>query len=326
MISQFRTLNPFNILLLVCIALLLRAGFLLRLPPEIPLGILDPFKKLMLPVPAYPELSPFANVLMSGLISVIQGLLLNKVVNSYNLNGKPSFIPALMYVTASGLLPPFLTLSLPLIVNFLLIWITYRVLGIYRKEEARSSMYDLGMIAGAGTLLYFPFISMLPLLWISLIIFRPFNWREWLAVILGFATIYFFIAFFYYWNDSFDLFYKIWIPLSNHFAINLKLDRANYIVFVPVALILTFTIFLLQKKLFRGYVQVSKSFQVTFAMLMLCIISFYLEPGSGLVHFVMAAVPAAILMGYYFVNAGIKWLYETLYLILALCIIYFQWA
>lgn len=326
MISQFRSLNPFNILLLIVIAFLLRAGFLLRVPDELTLSILDPFRKLFFDVSANPRLSPALNIILASLICVVQGLLLNKVVNTYNLNGKPSYIPALMYVVASGLIPPFLPLSLPLLSNFLLIWIIARVLGIYRKDEARSSMYDLGIIAGIGTMLYFPFIAMLVVLWVSLMIFRPFNWREWVSVVLGFATVYFFIAFLYYWNDSFALFYKIWIPLSNHFAINLQLDLTDYIVFIPVTAILVFAVFLQQKMLFRGYVQATKSFQVIFVMIVLTIVSFYLEPGSGLTHFVMAAVPVSVFMSYYFVNAGIKWLYESLFLILAVCMVYFQWA
>src|SRR5690606_19950614 len=113
------------------------------------------------------------------------------IINKYNILGKPSYLTALLYVTLASMLTPFLTLSPTIICNFLLIWMIEKFLFIYRRTEINSVMYDLGLIVAVGTLFYFPFIAMFLLLWISLIILRPFNWREWIAGVLGFVTVYF---------------------------------------------------------------------------------------------------------------------------------------
>jgi hypothetical protein len=41
-------------------------------------------------------------------------------------------------------------------------------------------------------------------------------------------------------------------------------------------------------------------------------------------HFLLCAVPAAIFFAYYFLYANVKWFYETLFLLMLACIVYFQ--
>ncbi len=323
MIDQFRRLNPVNILLLIVLAVVLRLGLLLHLPEALPLSIFDPVNKFF-PGIGNLLLDPLANVLLTAVLVVAQGLWVNRLVNEYNLLSKPSFLPALLFVTVSSLLSPFLTLNLPLVTNFLMIGLAQGILSIHRKDEARSVMYNLGMVVGLGTLLYFPFIAMLVLLWISLILFRPFNWREWLSVLMGFLTVYFFIGFFYYWTDSFGRFYQIWLPLGNKFVLAPVISRYDYITFLPVAFIFVLAAFSLQKNFFRSYVQIRKSFQALFAMSILAILCFYLDPDSGVSHFLLAALPAAVFMAYYFLNARIRWFYESVYVILVGMIVWFQ--
>ncbi|MXV14440.1 DUF6427 family protein [Hufsiella ginkgonis] len=325
MINQFRTLSPLNLAILAVATLVFRIGLFYHLPGSLPLHITDPLEKLMIRVPGSLSVSATSNILIAAAITFCQGLLVNKMVNDYNLMGRPSFLPALLYVTAASLLTPFLTLSLPLIGNFFVIWIAYKFLSLYRSDSAGPVMYDLGMIVGAATLVYFPFIAMVPLLWISLIIFRPFNWREWFAVLMGFITIYFFLGFIYYWNDVTEKFYRIWLPLTNKFTLGIQLNLYDYIVFIPLLIIFALSLLTIQQKVFRGYVQTRKSFQALFAMLILAIVSFYLEPDSGISHFQLAAVPVSVFLAYYFSHARIRWFYEALYMLLAGCVIYFQW-
>ena len=67
-------------------------------------------------------------------------------------------------------------------------------------------MFDIGMIIAMGTLIYFPFIVMLAMLWLALLLYRSFNWREWVSGLVGFLAIFFFVGVFYYWNDSLSMF------------------------------------------------------------------------------------------------------------------------
>lgn len=325
MINQFRSLNPINILLLIGIAIVLRLGVLLHLPEKLNFDFIEPFARFLIIIPLETAFSPSANILTALVLTVSQALIFNKIVNNYNLLGKPTFLPALLYVTAASLFTPFILLGPTLVCNFLILWMIEKFLSVYRRDEVRSVMFDLGMMVALGALIYFPFIAMMPLLWISLIIFRPFNWREWVAGIIGFVTIFFFLAVYYYWNNSLDQFYKIWLPLASPFLVNLRINYYDYLVLIPVIIILVLGIFQLRSSFFRSFVQTRKSFQLLFFMFLLGLVSFYLKPGFRIYHFLLCVSPASVLMAYYFVHAGKRrWVYEGLYLMLVGFIIYFQ--
>ena len=324
MIKQFRSINPVNIILLAGITLLLRAGIFIKPPDQVSVDFIEPFARLLIPIPVENAFSVLANIYLAAGLLFIQSLVFNKIINSYNLLGKPTYLPALLYVSAGSLFAPFLILSPVLFCNILILWMIEKFLSIYKRDQVSSVMYDLGIIVAVGTLIYFPFIAMLPLLWISLIIFRPFNWREWLAVLIGFFTIFFFLGVFYYWNDSLEKFYEIWLPLASKFPTNLHINYYDTLVLIPVVIILILGFFQLQKNFFRSVVQLRKSFQLLFFMFIIGLVSFYLKQDLRLYHFLLCTPPATVLMAYYFVHATKRWLYESLYMILIAGIIYFQ--
>lgn len=324
MIQQFRSLNPLNIILLIGIAILLRIGIFINLPQQISFEFMEPFARLLIDIPLQSAFSPLANVSVALIILIIQALIFNNIINSYGLLGKSTFLPALLYVTTGSLLAPFLLLSPTLICNFLVLWMIEKFLSICKRAEVSSVMFDLGMLTALGTLIYFPFISMLPLMWISLIIFRPFNWREWVLAIIGFITIFFFLAVFYYWNDSLGKFYEIWLPLATRFQVNFRINLVDSLVLIPVAIILVLGFFQLQKNFFRSVIQLRKSFQLFFFMFIIVLVSFYLNQNLFLYHFLLCTPPAAALMAYYFLYANTRWIYESLYFILFGSIIYFH--
>ena len=99
-----------------------------------------------------------------------------------------------MFMTLVSLFIPFLVLSPTLICNFITIWMLYKLFNIYKQADVKGIMFDLGMLVALGSLIYFPFIVMLPLIWISLIIFRPFSWREWITPLMGVIVVYFLLA------------------------------------------------------------------------------------------------------------------------------------
>ena len=324
MIKQFRSIHPLNVVFLIGTGILLRAGIFTQLPKQVNFEFMEPFSRLLINFPMESTFSPLANILFAYVVLVTQALIFNRIVNSFGFLGKPTFLPALMYVATGSLLSPFLLLNPVLICNFLILWMIYKFFGIYKGDGAQSVMFDLGMIVGIGTLIYFPFISMLLLVWISLIIFRPFYWREWFAVIMGFMTIFFFLAVFYYWNDSLDKFYTIWLPLATKFPTNLRINLYDSLVLIPVTIILILGFFQLQQNFFRSVVQLRKSFQLLFFMFLIGLLSFYLKQNLVLYHFLLCAPPASALMAYYFLHANKRWLYESLYFVLIFSIIYFQ--
>jgi hypothetical protein len=324
MISIFRSYNPLNIAWLAVLAFMLRIGYLIEGPDKLEFVFVEPFARLLVPVSYEYALSPFTNVMLAALLVLVQALLLNRVVNQFNLLGKPSYLPALMYVTISALFTPFLMLSAPLICNFLVIWMLSKLFSLYQGDEVKSAAYDLGMIVALGTLIYLPFIYLFLAVWIALIIFRPFNWREWVSVIMGFVTVFFFLAVFYYLNDRLSQFVNIWLPLGTKFPNSISISAYQYVLLVPVTFILVLSAYKLQQSFFKSYVHIRKSFQLLLVMFVIAGLSFYVKAEFQLNHFLLCTIPVAIAFAYYFLFATGRWFYETLYFLLLAGIIYFQ--
>jgi hypothetical protein len=323
-ISAFRNFTPINILWLIIILFVLRFGFWINTPEHVNTILLEPFVSELIPANYQSFINIQVNIFLAALIVLAQAIMFNSLVNHFNILGKPSFMPALGYVTLTALFTPFMVLSQPLLCNFLLIWMLFKLLDFYKSDSGKSAAYDLGMIVAAGTLIYFPFIYMFLIIWIALMIFRAFNWREWVAGIFGYATIFFFLAVYYYLNDRFSDFYTIWLPLSSKFPSHITIDYYNYLILIPVILILLLGVLKLRENFFRSYVHVRKAFQLLFFMFFIGGLCFYVRAEFNLDHFLLCAVPAAVFFAYYFLYATKKWFYEVLYFILFAGIIYFQ--
>lgn len=324
MINIFKVYNPLNVLWLAVLLFALRIGYVLQVPDKLEFIFVEPFARLLVPVAYEYAFSPVFNMFLAGVLVLGQAVLLNYLVNHHNLLSKPTFLPGLMYVTLTALFTPFMTLSAPLICNFLVIWMLFKLLSFYKSDDVKSIAYDLGIIVAIGSLIYFPFIFLFLSIWVALGIFKPFNWREWISGVLGYATVFFFLAVFYYLNDRLSRFYEIWIPLGSKFPNSVHIDYLEYVVLIPVIIIIILYLIKLQQNFYKSYVHVRKSFQLLFIMFLIAGLSFYIKPEFNLNHFLLCAVPAAVFFSYYFANATIKWFYESLYLLLLISIIYFQ--
>lgn len=324
MIRFFRSYNPLNIIWLVILLFLLRVVFLFQAHPLVRFDFVESFARELIPVSYENALTPSLNILIAAILILAQALILNYLVNFYNLLGRPSFLPATMYITVTALFTPFLTLSPPLICNFLLLWMLHKLLSLYKSNDVKATAYDLGMLVALGTLIYLPFIYLMVCIWIALIIFRPFNWREWAASIFGFGTIFLFLAVFFYWRGHLSSFATIWTPLGTKFPDRISIHYYKYLELIPVALIFILCFIRLRENYYKSYVQIRKSYQLLLFIFVVAGLSFYVKATFELDHFLLCTISAAVFFAYYFLYGTRRWFYETLYLIVLAGIIFFQ--
>ena len=326
MIQQFRNLNFINLIFLFILLFILRIGIYINLPAEINTGFVEVFSRLLWPTPLNTTLAPVLNITAAAIVVFTQSLIFNKIINNFNILGKSGFLGALFFIVASSVFTPFLFLSPPLFCNFFLLYVLHKILSEYKNSDSINSMFDLGLIAALGTLTYFPFVLFLLFLWIALVILRPFNWREWVSVIIGYITIVFFLGVYYYWNGRLLDFYEIWKPLSNTFPFNIKIQIIDYIVLFPIAVCVILGIAHIRQNFFKSFVQVRKTFQLLFFLFLIAALSFYLKPDFRINHFLLCVIPVATVLAYYFAFAKIRWIYESLFVVIISFVVYFQFV
>ena len=323
MIKLFRTFHPLSVLPLFGLAVLLHifnGGASAASSISAEMGQL--YRHLLLPSDNTALLSFATSKWLGFILLFAQALLFNKVINTHNLLGKPSFLPGLLYIVCTSFADTLGGFSPVLLVNFVLIWLLNQFLSSYRKPDARDLIFDMGLLIGLGTILYAPFILFLLIVWVGLLIFRSYNWREWAMAVLGIVTVAFFLAFYYYWNGQLSNWFSYW-QLSR--TAN-PISKLPVLVLMVVALIGILGLIQLRANFFRSIVHIRKSFQLLSALFGVVILSSVLAYGIQLNHYVLATVPLSVLLAYYFMHASKAWIYESLFIVLVGSILYFQWV
>ncbi len=150
--------------------------------------------------------SPIVNSVVALLILILQSFMLNKLIENFNLLGKRSYLPGVVYMLCMSALKSSICLHPILLVNVFILLSSTKLYSTYRKEQAFSELFDSALFLSIGTLFYYPAILFVFMLWIYLLVFRGLSVREWLATLVGLALPYLFVFMYYFWNDSLGYF------------------------------------------------------------------------------------------------------------------------
>lgn len=326
LIRQFRKYSPANILYAILIGLLISVGVFFNSSGLLPKATFSLDEHKVFPVAMQNFISPFKGVFISLILVFIQGFALNRLVVNFNLLKAPNYLTVLLFVSLACALPDFLMLSPILLCNFIIIWMLSKLFKIGTINEVRGLLFDLGLMVAAGTLLYYPFIIMMPLLWISLNIFRGFSWKEWASPLFGFGVVYFLLGLVYFWLDKLPEFYSLLTPEIKKLSIPNNWKIKEFLILIPILPTLILFFSALHKYFFKSVVQLRKSFQLVVYMFSLLVIAFFIFEAAELHHFLLMAPGLAISFAYYYTSAQNKWVYEPLFLSLVACILYLQYS
>jgi hypothetical protein len=325
MIKQFKNSNPSHIIVLAGLTIALRIAFILHQANNVQQPFQAFLHQILVPHQYGFYIGLINNVIIAGTLIFIQALLFNLILNKYNILGKPTYLPALFFILSASVLSPFLTLSPALVANFFLLYSLNKLLASYKQPDAITLLFDIGLAIGLASILYFPLIVLMLWAWLCLIILRPFYWREWLSPLIAFLLIHFFLAVFYYYNEQLSLMAQLWEPLYSPIKTIIYLQPGYYLALLPLSVVLLLALVQLRLNFFKTFVLVRKTFIILLLLAFVLLFSFYLNPHFEIANFILLAIPSAILCAYYFLNASLKWIYETLFFSIILCALYFQW-
>lgn len=324
-VRLFKSQDPFNIILLLVLVYLLRLPYLFNNEP-IPVFIYnEPFSVFMFSKLNFIWSHKTWNVIITGLIYFAQALWLNKIVSDFSLLFKNSYLPALLFVIITSVFSTFFALDAAIFIIFFQLLLLTKLFNLYKHPNAVMIALDAGIITAIASLFYFPSVVWLLATWTSLIIFRSFNWREWVAGLSGMLIPYMFVALYYFWNDDLTSFYLIWKPLKGAFwQINVFPQTIDYLPLLPMLLMLVTALNKLRENFYKNVVHVRKCQQVLIVFILITALSYYIKPSFRVNHFILLAAPLSVFLSYYFLVAKRNWLSEGLMLLTILSILFFQ--
>jgi hypothetical protein len=308
----FKNKNPGNAFLLLLYALFLK--FPLFLHPVKPMP--DPgnnyiYHLLVRMIEPFSKSVPVIYSLIAFLLLFTQATLLNRIVNSLKLFPKANYLVGMSFLLTTSLLRDWTAFSAPLIVNSLLIWIWYRMVGLYNNSNPKTSIYNVAVLVGLLPLVYSPAVAFVGLLVIALIITRPLEVTEWMVAILGLVTPYYFLFVILFLTDQWQG-TRILPYLSLHLP---NLPRTIWItagmglLFLPLLL----GAYFVQANLNKMMINVRKTWGLLLWCFLVAIFIIFINPDNSYMHWMLLLMPIAAFhaAAYYYITS--RWLTALLH-------------
>lgn len=138
--------------------------------------------------------SAFGFTLLSVIMIVLEGLLLNAVVNRHKLFAKPTFATAFVYISLASIYHKFGYFSQPILVNWVLILLIDMILQLAHANKPAKLIYNAGFAVGIAALILFPASLLIIVLLMAIFMLRNFKLTEWVIALMGIATPIYFAA------------------------------------------------------------------------------------------------------------------------------------
>lgn len=305
MTGVFRQKNPGNLFMLFIIGVLLKLpSFFGGTQPIIKER--DSFTYLYIVNMIKPVAYIFPSIysIIAFLLIFLQAYLITIFINNNRLMNKANFLPGMAYMLITSLLPEFNMLSSPLIISTLFIAIFIIIFSAHNEKITRGSIFNTGLILGVATLLFLPSAIFIIWVYIALGTLRPFKLNEWLLLLFGLITPYYFLSIFLYLSDNFS-----WQYFYNGLSVSLRPEKyslwhagALFLVLMP----LLAGIYYIQALSGRMLIHVRKAWNLGIIYAIVCFVITFFNVGSGVENWVIALLPVAAIHGYGYFNAELK--------------------
>ncbi len=305
MTGTFKANNPYNPFLLLVYGLLLKLPLFLH--PVIPVaqqtdGFL--FKAILTQLSTFNKSIPGIYPFITFVLLYAQAITFNKLTNDQRLMQRPNYLTAMSYLLLTSLFKEWNTLSAPLIVSTMLIWVWANMSGLYNDKNAKSTLFNIGIAIGISTFFYFPSIAFSILIIVGLSVTRPFKLAEWLIALMGIITPYYFLLSYVFLTDKWQGYHFPGFALSLPKFYESRWALAAIIIVLVVSAI---GFFFIQQNFRRQLVQTRKSWNLVFLYLLVSLFIPFINTGHTFQYWILCAVPLSAFMGSAFLYPSKKW-------------------
>jgi hypothetical protein len=290
----FRANNPYNTFLLFLYGLLLKLPMFLQpkipQPQQIDGFLYKAFLKWLQPIGnGLPVLYP----LIAFLLLYFQAVNFNKLVSEQRLLQNSNYLTGMSYLLLTSLFTEWNMLSSPLIVNSVLLWVWAKLSSLHTINNIRTTLFNIGAAIGISTFFYFPSIAFAALIIFGLAITRPFKLAEWLMVLIGVITPYYFLLAFVFVTDRWKGYKFPGVAFTAP-----KFSQTNW-AYTAIGIVLFASVigyFFIQKNFRRFLIQTRKSWNLLFLYLFIAILVPFINAIHTFEYWILCAIPLSAFM------------------------------
>lgn len=309
MIALFKQKSPANIIILLIFGLLIKMPMFLY-PKNIQATQQDG-KLYHFLLSGLPAQNGFVCSAMAFLLLYVQALLLNYLINEQRLTNRQTYLPAMAFLLITSLFSEWSYFSAPLIASALIIWIFIKLFKLYNAESANGIIYNIGLILGIGSFIFFPSIAFVFCVLLGVMILRPFRINDIVILLFGALTPYYFYAVYLFLTDRF-------VPAALLPQVNLQIPVLQNTLWLAIAVVLLGAPFLMggyyiQTLLRKMLIQVRKNWSIMLLFLLLALAVPFISATNSLHNWLFAAAPFATFHSCAYLYPKRQWVSFTLF-------------
>lgn len=273
---------------------------------------------------------PFLTTLISFIMVFCEAILINHIIRKNEIIDTITYLPGLVYIILMSLQSEMFSLHPTIISNLFMLLAVHVLMQTYRKETAYGDTFNAGIFISLSTLFYVPSIVFIFLLWIGLIIFRPFVWREWIISVIGIVLPWIYLVFYYFWNENLDmleydaLYYTFITPKKSFNMLSFSLPECIQ------AMILVLCALLSTRKLFsdlrKGTVRERSNLLLLLWLFIFAFVSVFLAPEYYIPYLSFLSIPFSVFFSSYLLFERRTWLAETVFILLIISVFVNQFS
>lgn len=205
MLPFLRLNNPTISFALSVLLLLLVRFFLFSVPVSVDIWTVNAAPLAVLLYNLMPGLliNQIFNFSFSFFIILYLAFKINSMLNNDKVMGETNYFVSWIIVVLSCLHPAFLFVSPALIALAIYVFLFKELYSLKEDKKSLAALFNIGLFFSLSILIWYPGIVFLPLIFIGLFMFSSFVPRMLLALIIGIIIPFIYIAFYYFWQDSF---------------------------------------------------------------------------------------------------------------------------
>ena len=251
------------------------------------------------------------------LIVIISGesIYMNLLMNRHEIQYKNSFLPAFVFALLISSFPGMMQFHPVHLINLLVLIILDRVFTLFKNDFPVSALFDCSFLTGIAALIYFPAVILIPFLLITLIVLRPFHFKEWLITMIGILLPYFFISVYEFWNHNIFQFWELYLDSFKFIRPSFIIEKnLNLILFASYILsILLFSLIKLRMNYRKNIIRTRSNQQIFLILLLFGVAWLMLVEKIEIIHFAFLIIPLSVFCSYFFISAKKKlWIYESI--------------
>jgi hypothetical protein len=272
------------------------------------------------PSPVYSPLQfveysfPRITVIISLILLVLSGFLLIRLNVRFFFIQTRTQLPALFFILICSSFIPLQRLNPVSISVIFLIIALFKIFDTYKKEQLCYNFFDAALLISVGSLFYFNLIFLIVIIWIGLLILRPFIWREWIFTLIGLLLPYM-ILFFYYYMMDLDIksllgTYKSYLSYKRYdmsFDLSYRLLAIYYLLILIISSIYMIKVYAVKK------IYARKFFMFFLWLFIVAVIIYFFIPSAGYEMIIIASLPVSFLLTHFFVSVKPNWINSTLF-------------